>query len=357
MYLESPSGGFKVVYEYANRLQSRGHSVTVIHPRNIPGVAPAGNDPVQIVKSRLWKYKLRLKHRPLVPWFEIDPGVRLSLTPDLRERFIPDADAIVATAFQTSFPVAGYSGRKGRKFYLIQSYETWHGEQEEVNRSLRLPLDKIAISRWLLELARKFDQAGRVSYIPIGLDLAHFRITKPLRERDRPRVGMLSHPSEIKGTRDGLKALELARARIPGLQAVLFGTTPRGIEIPAWVEYIRLPSQPELVEIYNSCRVFLHPSWIEGWGLPAAEAMACGCALVATANGGVFEFAIDGEDALLAPIRSPERLAERLIEVLSDDDLRVRLARAGHGEIQKFTWDRAVDSLEKLLANPSSSTA
>ena len=349
MYLANPSGGFKVVYEYANRLQARGHTLTVVHPRN----EEAQKGAMQYVKRHLWKYRIQLKHRPLVPWFKLHPDIRLLLVPDLREHFIPEADVIIATAYRTSFHVDSYAPAKGRKFYLIQSYETWQGSEEAVNASWRLPLHKIVISRWLLRLAHELGVADQVTYISLGLDFSHFKVTVPIRERPAPRVGMLAHPEKIKGTKDGLAALELAKEKLPTLQAVIFGACPRGSEIPGWIHYIQLPSSDQLLELYNSCRVFLHPSHLEGWGLPAAEAMACGCALVSTANEGVYEFAIDGENALIAPIKAPQQLAQKLIEILNNDELRVRLAEAGWKRIQCFSWDRAVELFERTLTEHS----
>ncbi len=351
-FFTSPSGGFKVVYEYANRLQDRGHRVRVVHPRN--GEQQKGT--TQFVKGHLWKYKQQLKHRPLVQWFNVRPHVDLLLVPDLREQFIPDAEVIIATAFDTAFPVDSYGVKKGRKFYLVQHYENWLGPEETVKATWRLPLHKIVISRWLYRLADEFGEIERTTYIPNGLDFSHFKITRPILERRIPRIGMLAHPNEIKGTQDGLEALKLAKEKIPALEAVLFGTTKRSDVIPVWarwIEYFHCPSPGQLLELYNSCQVFLHPSRFEGWGLPAAEAMACGCGLVSAANEGVYEFAVDGENALLAPIRQPELLAQRLIELLVNEDLRVRLAEAGHRGIQKFSWDRAVDSMEGVLFVPS----
>lgn len=345
MYLDSPSGGFKVVYEYANRLQTRGHQVTVVHPRNDEPRKGAA----QFAKSRLWQYKLQLKHRPLIQWFEVNPTVKLSLVPDLRERFIPGADAIIATAFSTAFYVDSYASDKGRKFYLIQSSETWQGSEESVRASWRLPLRKIVISRWLQKIAGELGEANRTAYIPIGLDFSRLHLIKPIKERITPRVGMVAHPNENKGMRDGLRALEIVKAKRPELRATLFGTHPRDEAIPEWIEYAKQPTPEQLQEIYNSCQVFLHPSWIEGWGLPAAEAMACGCVLVSAANGGVDEFAVDQVNALLAPIKQPEILAEKLFTLLTDDSLRITLAEAGARDIRQFSWDRAVEALEKEL--------
>lgn len=346
MYLDNPSGGFKVVYEYANRLRRRGHQVSVVHPRNLEPQHAVKEQ----IKSLFWEPKLKLTHRPLIPWMDIHPEVKLLLVPDLREEFIPDGDAIFATAFQTAFWVNDYAERKGSKFYLIQSYEDWNGPGDRVRKSWFLPLHKVVISQWLMNTAIDYGEEGRTEYIPIGLDLAHFRITLPIENRKTPRVGMLAHPNENKGTRDGINALEKIRAEISDLQVVLFGTTERSPELPEWVDYMRRPTPEQLVELYNSCQVFLNPSWIEGWGLPSAEAMACGCALVSAANGGVNEFAKNGRSALLAPVKAVDELARQTLRLLRDEKLRLRIARKGNEEVQRFTWDRAVKSLEKLLA-------
>lgn len=345
MYLDSPAGGFKVVYEYANRLQLRGHQVTVIHPRNLE--CQAG--PVQFLKSHLWRYKIAWRQQPLVPWFEIHPAVNLLLVPDLREQFIPEADVILATAYKTAFHVAGYTAKKGSKYYLIQSYETWQGAEAEVRASWRLPLQKIVIARWLLDIAQELGEVERTAYIPIGLDLAQFKITQPIKQRLRPRVAMLAHPHENKGLQDGLQALQMVKAKLPKLEAILFGVHPRDDSLPSWIEHAQHPPQDKLVEIYNSCRVFLNPSWLEGWGLPAAEAAACGCALVSADNGGIREFTVPGETALIVPIKKPELLAEALIKLLTDPGSCASLAEAGANEVKRFTWERAVDALERLL--------
>lgn len=353
MYLDSPSGGFKVVYEYANRLQERGHQVTVVHPRNVNPRYEAK----ETVKSFLWNFKLRLNHRPLIPWISIHPEVKLALVTDLREEFIPDGDAIFATAYETAVRVSDYGERKGRKFYLIQSYESWSGPDDKVRASWFLPLHKVVISQWLLNMARSYGEEDRTDYIPIGLDFSRFRITTPIDQRNTPRVGMLAHLHENKGMKDGISALEMVRAEVPDLQAALFGSHPRNTEIPEWIEYVRRPSQERLADFYNSCQAFLNPSWMEGWGLTAAEAMACGCALISTANGGVNEFATNGESALLAPVKAPEELARQLLRALRNEKLRQRLARKGSEQVRQFTWDRAVSSLEELLVGSADNSS
>jgi glycosyltransferase involved in cell wall biosynthesis len=105
---------------------------------------------------------------------------------------------------------------------------------------------------------------------------------------------------------------------------------------------------------YNHCQVFVLPSDYEGWGLPAAEAMASGAALVTTANGGAEDFAIDGTNALVVPRRDPGAIAKSVLRLLEDDALRLRLARSGLSDSAGWTLTRAAETLEKaLLANVS----
>lgn len=344
LYLNYPAGGFKVVYEYANCLQARGHQVTLVHPRN---TEPAKST-IERVKSRIWPLRMHWRDRTLVPWFNLQPGIRVQLVTDLREQNIPVADVVIATGYNTAFWVERYSAEKGRKYYLIQHYETWDGDEAQVNRTWKLPLHKIVIAKWLWQIAKDFGEEWRTTYIPNGLDFTQFRVTTPPATRPL-RVGMLAHPFEWKGTLDGLAALKEVRKSLPEMQAILFGTHPRPPEAPEWIEYKQRPSPAELLDLYNSCAVFLHPSWAEGWPLPPAEAMTCGCALVAAANLGVQDYAEHEVTAMLAEIKHPILLAERLKAVLADPLLRQRLVETGLTKMSEYTWERATNAFERLL--------
>lgn len=344
LYLNYPAGGFKVVYEYANCLQARGHHVTLVHPRNIEPAVGA----IEQMKSHLWPLRMHWRDGTLVPWFRLQPGVRVLLVTDLREKNIPAGDAIVATGYSTAFWVARYALQKGRKYYLIQHYETWDGNEVEVNHTWKLPLHKIVIAKWLWEIAKGFGEKERTTYIPNGLDFSHFRVLTPPASRPL-RVGMLAHPFAWKGTLDGITALTEVHKHLPRLQATLFGTHPRPVEVPSWIKYKQKPTPAELLELYNSCAVFLHPSWAEGWPLPPAESMACGCALVAAANPGVLDYAENGMTALMAEVKNPLALASQLLAVLKNPRLRQRLAEAGRITIAGYTWERAANAFERLL--------
>jgi len=339
-----PIGGFKVVYEYANRLGKRGHDVTIVHAATVQPDGRALWAPMQAAKYV--RRRLTGKYRPN-EWFCLSPKVSTTWVPSPHARYVPDADVVVATAWQTAEWVGGYPTAKGRRFYLVQHLETWAGPEDRVIATWRLPLHKIVIARWLSELATTLGESA--DYIPNGLDFTTFGMDRPPEERDAACVLMLYHTAEWKGSRDGVEALRLAKIRCPALRGVLFGTPERPRALPVWIEYYRTPPQSTLRQLYNRAAVFLAPSWSEGCAAPPGEAMICGTAVVATDIGGHHEYAIQGETAILAPPKDPTSLAEALVRMVNDHAFRQRLAWAGNAFIQQFTWERASAAFEHIL--------
>jgi len=350
VFAPRPSGGFRVVYEYANRLVARGHEVAVVHPRRLPYEHPwPWRGVIPWLRAQAGRVR-RALFTPKLTWFPIDPRVDMLFPRDTAEHNIPDADVIFATWWVTAEVVLGYGPSKGRKCYMIQHYEVWGGPKERVDATWRAPLEKTVTSRWLYEKGLELGVPPEsMTRIPYGLDCKLYRLITPLEERP-PRVVMMSSTSPFKGLGDGIEALELARKRVPELQAVFFGIDARPPEIPEWIEYVQDPPVEVLVrEIYNSARISLCASRSEGWHLPSAEALACGCAIVSTDNGGVREYTTPGETSLLSPPGDPAALAENLVRLLEDDGLRIRMARTGRERIQEFDWERSTDLLEEFL--------
>lgn len=108
-------------------------------------------------------------------------------------------------------------------------------------------------------------------------------------------------------------------------------------------------SRDELVRLYNSATLFVSPSLYEGFGLPAAEAMACGLPVVATTAGAYPEFIDDGKTGLLVRPADPLALAEAIKRVLTDADLAARLGAAASERIRsRFTWRRCAEHTLEL---------
>lgn len=98
----------------------------------------------------------------------------------------------------------------------------------------------------------------------------------------------------------------------------------------------------ELVRQYNLASVAVVPSVYEGFGFPAAEAMACGTPVVATTGGALPEVVAHRETGLLVPPMNPQALGEAIRTLLEDPGLRERFGRGGRARVERmFTWEQA----------------
>jgi glycosyltransferase involved in cell wall biosynthesis len=340
----NPVGGYKVVYEYANGLAARGHIVNVVHPATF--LKPA--DLLDWTRMTV-RYLHRHLNGSFMPnrWFSIDPRVNLVWVPSLKPKYIPDADLLVVTFWQTAEWSAEYPAGKGRGLYLIQHQEVWSGIEDRVMATWRLPLRKVVIAQWLKDIV--ISMGENAEYIPNGLDHGAFGQDIPPEKRDPYSVLMMYHDYDWKGSRDGLKAITMAKERIPELRLTLFGVGTFPHSLPDWIQYYRSPPQKTLRELYNKAVVFVSPSWAEGWPLPPAEAMMCSTAVAATDIGGHREYACHEKSALLSPPKDPTALCHSLVRLLKDPELRLRIAFAGRDFIQQFTWAKALDHFEKVI--------
>ncbi|UEM22291.1 glycosyltransferase family 4 protein [Skermanella mucosa] len=118
-------------------------------------------------------------------------------------------------------------------------------------------------------------------------------------------------------------------------------------------------SDIDLVELYRECRLFVCPSFREGFGLPALEAMACGTPAI-TSNTTSFPEVVGRADAMFDP-HSPDSISARMAAVLGDPGLLADLARHGRERAGRYSWeataDKAFDALEELHARHSCPTS
>ncbi len=120
----------------------------------------------------------------------------------------------------------------------------------------------------------------------------------------------------------------------------------------AQVALVRFVEEADLPALYSLCAVSVLPSRHEGFGLPAAEAMACGAPTIASNNSSLPE--VLGRADALFDAEDPADIAERLLAVLTDAAFRQSLAEHGPRQAGTFTWEdsasRAWAALEQINA-------
>jgi glycosyltransferase involved in cell wall biosynthesis len=203
------------------------------------------------------------------------------------------------------------------------------------------------------ELVHMGASPDRITVVPCGVDLDHFRPTGPTEPRgSRPRVLVLGRLVERKGIGNVLTALTM----LPDVELVVAGGPPRDrladdvdarrlqklaheLGVASRVEFRGAVDRADVPALLRSADVVACCPWYEPFGIVAVEAMACGRPVVASAVGGLAESVVDGRTGLLVPPRQPNRIADALDRLLRDDGLRTRLGRAGARRSRRYGWD------------------
>ena len=107
-------------------------------------------------------------------------------------------------------------------------------------------------------------------------------------------------------------------------------------------------TQPdELVLFYNLADCFVYPSLYETFGLAQIEAMGCGCPVIASTAGSIPEVA--GGAALLVEARDDAALAETILRVVTQPELRADLVRRGLERAADFSWDKTAMETLRIM--------
>jgi glycosyltransferase involved in cell wall biosynthesis len=107
-----------------------------------------------------------------------------------------------------------------------------------------------------------------------------------------------------------------------------------------------------IAKLYSDADVCIIPSEVnEPLGMPVIEAMGSGVPVVATRGGGIPEIVVDGKTGLLVERGDASAMAEAILRLLSDEELKNSVARAGRKQARVFSWDKIVKKLFHLYKN------
>jgi len=216
------------------------------------------------------------------------------------------------------------------------------------------------------ETARQIEKSFRVSRDRIrnvanGLDTEFFRPGNGI-SRESNRVLFVGNTDDAKkGARYLLEAMTLLPQKV-SLTIVDEGAPfktyapdlVRKFGIRSRVKFTGKLSSEDLRREYHSAQITVVPSLYEGFGLPAAESMACGTPVVATSAGALPEVVGEDGTGVLVPPRDARALAMAIRQVLEDGGQRERMAKAGRERVENlFSWrkvaERTVEVYKELL--------
>jgi phosphatidylinositol alpha-1,6-mannosyltransferase len=182
----------------------------------------------------------------------------------------------------------------------------------------------------------------------------------------RPVIVCVSRLVRRKGQDTLIAALQAVRAAIPDAALLLVGQGPYRAELEqqaaasgvgdaviftGGVPYAELPAHYAAADVFAMpCRTRRGGLDVEGLGIVYLEASATGLPVLVGDSGGAPDAVRDGETGLLVDGRDPSAVAERLVTLLRDDELRARMGASGREWVERdWRWDTIAHYLRCLL--------
>jgi glycosyltransferase involved in cell wall biosynthesis len=345
------SGGVRVLSVLANGLADRGYRTSAVVPRGC-------NPPF-----------FPLNERVEIEWIGKDWGNLVGIKKvQLMFGFPSNVDVGIANVFLTAYAVklARLLGRTRRGLYFIQGYEPLaFGEHARgsalwrfLNKKLaewtyHLGLECVANSKWTAAMLKARHDL-EVTVVPLGVDTKVFHPVASIEEKchDELRVMTIGNAHPVKRFDLFLKVVQMLRARA-NCRAIVASHDKSLVAGESFIEFLRPKNDLEMAGIYNKASVFISTSISEGFGLPLLEAMACGTPVVTTDSGGIRDFCQDGFNCRIVESARPEDLAEAVMEIHSNKELKRRLIENGLTTARQWPWERFIDSFDVLLQRPN----
>jgi phosphatidylinositol alpha-mannosyltransferase len=329
--LTIPGGVQGQVLGLARSLRALGHEVRVLAPCDgpppDPGVTPLGRSVPTAANGSV---------APLAP----DPSAQLRTIRALRDEGfdvvhlhepIAPGPCMTATLFADA-PTVGTFHAAGES----AGYRTMGWALRRVARRLD---HRVAVSPEAMALAQRA-LGGEYELLFNGVEVDRFA-EGPVHPTDRPTIFFLGRHEP----RKGLEVLLTALADLPpDLRVWVGGDGPQSAELrerfahDPRIEWLGRISDDEREARMRGCTVYCSPSVRgESFGMVLLEAMASGCALVASDLEGHRNVATDGVDGLLAPVGDAAALAKAVRRVLDDDGLRAELVAGGRRRAEQLS--------------------
>lgn len=349
--LDEGFGGFRVLFNIMNLLASRGHQVT------LTTVLPQRRLPFPLHKNVILNQIEFASFNFLV--FGICRIMRTTFRYDLYaygavkksvSKNIPECDVNVAYSCSDVFPV--YESKRGVPFHHMQHDEVLI-ESNTYAKTLaeeahHLPVKRIVNSVWLKNRMR-VKYGLELPMVNPAIDHKIFYPREISRKSNKKIVLCFGKQQAWKGLVDAFRAIKIVRKEIRDIEFRVYGRRPVQVNVSdVPYTFYRNPSDDELAKLYSTADLFICPSWYESFPLNPLEAMACGCPVVTTRYG-TEDYAYNEVNCLVVPPRNPERMAEAIIRLLKDENLRESFKKEGPKTASKFTWEKTVSKVEEIF--------
>jgi glycosyltransferase involved in cell wall biosynthesis len=206
----------------------------------------------------------------------------------------------------------------------------------------------------------------KIEVIPNGVDVEKFQPQNVSKERldETPTIFFLSLLDDFhryKGLDYLIKALKIVKKEVSNIKLIIGGQgvlsehyqeMADSMGLKENVEFVGFIPDKQIAEYYSKANVFVLPSISslqEGFGIVALEALGCKTPVITTEIVGVAEDLERVKGGIVVPPRDPEKLAEAIIKILTEEEMQKIMGERGRKLVEeKYTWKGVAFSMEKL---------
>ena len=198
-----------------------------------------------------------------------------------------------------------------------------------------------------------------ITIVPNGIDLKEYISELPVQnvEGAEKRILFVGRLHPVKGVQYLLGAMSIVHRELPEAKLILVGdgeerehleTLTDNLGIRECVEFAGRVPHERVKDYMNQAEVFVLSSLSEGFPVTILEAMACGLPVVATRVGGVPDIIEDGTNGYLVDAMNQEQIAEALLKLLQNDQLRKEISNNNRKEAERYRWNTVAATLEGI---------
>lgn len=206
----------------------------------------------------------------------------------------------------------------------------------------------IAVSMWMKDNVDNIIGVNpKTVYIPNGIDVEEYSNIEPVKDMHHPSIFFVGRLIKIKGVDILIKALQIIKTSIPDIHLYIAGEGPLRerleslavkLNVDKNITFLGFVSDKK-IQMLASTDVFVMPSRFESFGIVALEALAAGAPVVAANVGGIPDILDNGRYGILVEPENPEDLAQKIIMLIENPDLRKKLSEMGKQRAKEYSWD------------------
>jgi len=336
-----PSGVNRNLIEYGNYLSSKKHKVSVIKAVNRGFANSQMDEAERKLREILYLFSgRRIRYIKKLPWIDINCPVKI--IPSISERYLEPSD-IILFSFEYHLPSIEKLSRKYGKKVMRVCNVFFAEKVNHIPENIFLIANSTLVKELLEERLKR-----EVFLLVNSINTKIFN--NQFQRKEVKSIGMFFYNKKPvhKGMEDGFWVIEQLHKKYPDLKFQIVGEWKEKW-IPSFIKFFKGNRLENLINFYRTTDIFIYPSKNDACPNPPMEAMACKCAVVTTNVGGVSDYTISGETAIVVKPGDREGILKGVVSLIENNDFFKNISNGGYKKIQQFSVENQGEKLEKIL--------